>query len=102
MACPEFQDLLRDRADGHAAHCEHCRALLDAFADVDTAFETAFGDISAPPTLAPAVRARIAREIRIPRPSMLPEVLDFIGWAAVLALAALIVPHLLLSLGAVL
>jgi hypothetical protein len=93
MACPEFEDLLRDGAGGHAAHCERCRALLDAFAHVDSTFEAAFGNISAPRTLAASVRARIAHEVPLRPPSLIPEILDFIGWAAVLALAVLLLPR---------
>ena len=95
MACPELEDLLRDGAGGHAVRCEECRALLDSLADVDAAFEAAFAGISAPPRLAAAAGSRIAREIHLRAPSVLPEVLDFIGWAAVLALAAVLLPRVL-------
>jgi hypothetical protein len=95
MACPEFEDLVRQGPGGHAAHCEACHALLDALADVDATFDAAFAGVSAPPGLAAAVRARAARELPLRRPSMLPEILDFIGWAAVLALAAVLLPRFL-------
>ena len=95
MACPEFEDLVREGAGGHAAHCERCRALLDALADVDGAFEAAFAGVSAPPGMAAAVRARVAWEVPVRRPSPLPEILDFIGWAAVLALAVVLLPRFL-------
>ena len=95
MACPEFEDLVRGGAGGHAARCEDCRALLEALADVDATFEAAFAGVSAPPGMAAAVRARVARELPLRRPSPLPEILDFIGWAAVLALAAVLLPRLL-------
>ena len=95
MACPELEDLVREGPSGHAARCEECRALLDALADVDAAFEAAFQGISAPPGLAAAARASIARHIPPRRPSLLPEILDFIGWAAVLALAAVLFPRVL-------
>jgi hypothetical protein len=101
MACPEFEDLVRD-GGGHAAHCEECRALLEALADVDAALDAAFAGISAPPSLAAAVRARTAHEFPVRRPSLLPEVLDFIGWAAVLALAAILLPRFLPLLDAAL
>ena len=93
MACPEFEDLVREGAGGHSAHCERCRALLDALADVDGAFEAAFAGVTAPPGMAAAVRARVARELR--KPSPLPEILDCIGWAAVLALAAVLLHRFL-------
>ena len=109
MACPEFEDLLRDGAashgaggpgaDGHAAdhaaHCEECRALLDAAADVDATLEAAFAGIPAPSGMVAAVRARVAREIPMRGPSLVPELLDFIGWAAVLAVAAILLPRVL-------
>ena len=90
MACPDFEDLLREGGE-HAAHCEHCRALLEAAADVDATLEGAFAGVSAPPELAASVRRLgTARE-----PSVVPEVLDLIGWAAVLALAAVLLPRFL-------
>lgn len=95
MACPEFEDLVSGAAGDHAAHCEDCRALLDALADVDATFEAAFAGIAAPPSLAAAVRLRVERELPLRRPSLVPEVLDFIGWAAVLVLAAVLLPRFL-------
>lgn len=93
MACPELEDLLREGSGGHAAHCEECRALLEALTHVDATFDAAFADISAPPGLAAAVHARVARELPERGPSLIPEILDFIGWAAVLAMAAIVAPH---------
>jgi hypothetical protein len=95
MPCPDFEDLVNGRAGNHAAHCEDCRALLDAMADVDATLEAAFAGISAPPSLAAAVRARVARDFPMRRPSLVPELLDFIGWAAVLTLAAVLIPRFL-------
>ena len=95
MPCPDFEDLVNDRDGNHAAHCEDCRALLDAMADVDATLEAAFAGISAPPSLAAAVRARVARDFPMRRPSLVPELLDFIGWAAVLTLAAVLIPRFL-------
>ena len=104
MACPRFEDLVwgDDAAASHAAHCEECRALLDALADVDATLETAFTNISAPPGSASRARARAIGETRLRRPSALPEVLDFIGWAAVLTLVAVLVPRFLPAIQALL
>jgi len=73
MACPEFEDLVREGAGGHAARCEECRALLEALADVDAAFEAAFAGVSAPPGMAAAVRARVARELPLRGPPRCPK-----------------------------
>ena len=95
MACPEFEELLRQGERGHAAHCEECRALLEALEDVDATFQAAFAGVAAPPGFQAAVRSRVAREARLHAPSLVPEILDFIGWAAVLALAAILFPRVL-------
>ena len=93
MGCPEFEDLIREGSGGHAARCEKCRELLDAFTHVDATFDAAFAGISAPPGLEAAVRARVAWELPVRKPPVVPEILDFIGWAAVLAVAAILVPR---------
>jgi len=95
MACPSLEDLLREGANGHAAQCQECRALLEAWADVDATFEAGFAGIAAPASLVPAVRAMAAREAQARGPSWAPEILDFLGWAAVLAIAAILIPRYL-------
>ena len=95
MACPEFEELIAEGCNGHAAHCEECRALLEAFTEVDSKLDAAFAGIPAPSGLRADVQLRIARDTQLRRPSLLPEVLDFIGWAAVLAMAAILFPRLL-------
>ncbi len=66
---------------------------FEDMAEIDATLEAAFRGITAPSSVAAAARARITRERLFPAPSALPEVLDFIGWAAVLAAAAILVPH---------
>ncbi len=95
MACPDFEDLIRGAARGHAAHCEDCRALLEAWGEADATFESAFAGVHAPPSLAAAARIKIDRQASLRAPSPLPEILDFIGWAAVLTLAAVLIPRLI-------
>ena len=102
MGCPEFEDLLREGSGGHASHCEKCRVLLETWTQIDAVLDAAFGGISAPPGLAAAVRARVARELPVRRPPVIPEILDFIGWAAVLALMAVAVPRFLPLISAML
>lgn len=95
MACPSLEDLLQAGPNGHAAHCERCRALLEAWADVDATLEAGLAEIAAPLSLAPAARALTARELQVRGPSLVPEILDFVGWAAVLAIAAILIPRYL-------
>ena len=65
MSCPEFEDLVREGATCHARHCEPCRALLEALADVDDTLDAAFAGVYAPPRLEASVRARLAIETPI-------------------------------------
>jgi hypothetical protein len=102
MACPDFEELVRNGAGSHAARCERCAALLEALADVDATLCGAYGNITAPPALSAAVRLRIDREQARRGPSLLPEILDFIGWAALLALIATLAPRFLPLVGAAL
>lgn len=95
MACPDFETLVREGSKGHAAHCEDCAALLEALADVDAGLEAAFAGTAAPPSLAAAVRMRVAGEQARWKPSLLPEILDFVGWAALLALVAVLAQRFL-------
>ena len=95
MSCPDLETLLQEGRSGHAARCETCAALLDALADVDSALESAFAGVSAPPSLAAAACLRIAEERSRRRLSLVPEILDFIGWAAILALVAVVVERYL-------
>jgi hypothetical protein len=95
MACPNLEDLLQEAADGHAAHCEECRALLEAWAYVDATLGKGLAGIAAPPSLALHARALAARELRASRPPLVPEILDLLGWAAVLAIAAILIPRYL-------
>ncbi len=102
MGCPELEELLLEGTDGHAAHCEGCRALLDAWHHVDATLDTALAPVCAPPGLESAVRARVLREQPVRTPSLVPEIMDSIGWAAVLATAAIVIPWFLPLIEAVL
>jgi len=95
MACPDFEELVRQGPGGHAARCDACAALLEALADVDAALESAYGGMAAPGSLAAAVRLRIAAEQARRGPSLVPELLDLIGWSAILALVAALAPRVL-------
>ena len=102
MACPDFEQLVQEGPNGHAARCETCAALLDALREVDSGLETAYAGIHAPPSLAAGVRLKIAGEGPRRGLSLLPEVLDLIGWLAILGLVAVLVPQLVPPWGAAL
>ncbi len=91
--CPEWEDLLTEDSGDHAAHCPKCRDLLESLARVDATFESAFAGVCAPRELEVAVISRISGIQREGRVTMLPEILDFIAWAAALAAAAVAVPY---------
>ncbi len=91
-SCPELEELLKEGSGGHAAHCRGCRELLDALAHVDATLHAAFGNLRATPELESAISARISRMLSERRPSIVPEVLDLIGWAAVIAAVAIAAP----------
>jgi hypothetical protein len=100
MACGEFQDLLveygelsgdrRARVDAHVTHCAGCREFLEALHTVDVALAARFGRREVSTALAPAVRRRVSREAALQRPSFIPELLDFVGWTAIVTLIALL------------
>jgi hypothetical protein len=102
MACPNFEDLLNGKSRDHALNCKDCRALLEAFAEIDSVFESAFAGIAAPAGMAAAVRVRIRHASLDRRPSPVPEFLDLIGWAAVLAAAAILLPRFTAFVGSIL
>jgi anti-sigma factor RsiW len=91
-ACGEFENLLtvyekidqseRARVDTHVAQCAHCSALAQALSDVETALSAEYGDVCAPSSLLSRLDLRPAGDPH-PKPSLLPEILDIVGWSAV-------------------
>lgn len=106
MPCASFEDLLldygelacaeREAVDAHLAGCPACREYLEALAQLDLRLAGLFAGVQASPAFRKRVLARVSLEGDLARPSFLPEVLDFIGWAAILAvvvcLALLLAP----------
>lgn len=92
MPCGAFEDQLveyaelpdreRDAVDAHVAGCAECRMYLETLSHVDRELDRVFAGAAAPPGMAAAV----LRHTRTPEPSMLPEVLDAIGWIGVFAI----------------
>ena len=87
MQCEEFEDRLLDydalsaaqriAVDAHASVCAGCREFLEAAAQVDESLAALYSGIEP--------RRRLALTALLTKPSALPEVLDFLGWAAVVA-----------------
>jgi len=100
MACAEFEERLleyaelangeRARVDAHAAHCSTCREFLEALRTVDSQLTAQLAGIEVTPAFAPAVRRRVRYEGSAAPPSAVPELLDFVGWGAIVALLGLI------------
>jgi anti-sigma factor RsiW len=108
MACPEFEYRLIEYADiegearacvdAHLAECPGCRELLDALHVVDSELTARFAGREVSAAFAPAVRQRVERDTSARRLSFVPEVLDFVGWGAIVALLGLmawwVLPHI--------
>jgi anti-sigma factor RsiW len=101
MACAEFEDRLLEYAvlpeaerrsvDAHVAGCAGCREFLDALASVDRELTAHFSGREVSANFNQAVTARVRRETAHRRPSLVPEVLDFVGWGAIVTLIALFI-----------
>jgi|SRR5579864_781626 anti-sigma factor RsiW len=99
MACAEFEsqlleygELARDvrvRVDAHVAGCTGCREFLEALQAVDAALESQFAGRHVSTEFEQAVRRRVQSEPAARRLSFVPEILDFVGWAAIVALIGL-------------
>ena len=100
MPCASFEDRLLDYAelstaerepvDAHLAGCADCREYLKTVAHLETGLSGLYSGAQVSPTFRHDVLSILER------PSLLPEVLDFIGWAGIIAalvcLASLL-PH---------
>jgi len=104
MPCAEFEPLLLDyaelnaearrRADAHLASCPGCRSFLEGLAEVDARLTAAHAEAMVSPGFRDSVRRRVERQAPIPRLSLIPEILDFVGWAAVVAIVAYVINQL--------
>ncbi|MBI3695446.1 MAG: hypothetical protein HY238_11495 [Acidobacteria bacterium] len=98
MPCDRFESLLVDygelrpeerrEADAHLAVCAECRAFLNSLADLDGSLSAAYTGARVSPEFRDSVMRRTSREAVIARPSFVPEILDFLGWMAVVAIVA--------------
>jgi hypothetical protein len=103
MRCQDYERLLLDydgldgavkaATDAHSAACAACEAYRSSLAEVDREMARLFAGIPLSSGFSTAVLTRIRTEPAMHRPSPVPEVLDFIGWAAMLALGAALFQH---------
>ena len=82
MNCTDIEDLILNESEpglveSHVRQCEDCQAFLEGAHELESSL---MRTRKAPERMAGAVLAAIA-----PRPSYLPELLDFVGWAAMIA-----------------
>src|SRR2546428_8075036 len=101
MACAEFEDRLLDYdeleseslqvTDAHLAVCTDCSVFLQALKEVDASLVNLFAGCNVSPTFRASVIGRLKSLRGSRRPSPIPEVLDFIGWAAVFAIVVWLV-----------
>ena len=107
MACAEFEELLidyqdlpfpeRTRVDAHLAGCADCREYMSILRQLERDLTAQYSGVTARSELQTRIHSRITAETRLARLSFLPEILDFIGGAAIVAivfsLAWLLVPR---------
>ena len=99
MPCASFEDMLLDYSelepaercavDTHLAGCTDCREYLDTLAHLETGLSELYAGVQ----VSSAFRNDVLSTLE--RPSLLPEVLDFIGWAGIIAALVCLVPLLL-------
>lgn len=108
MPCPEFEDRVLDydqlaageRAivDAHVARCGDCHAFFSVLRELDDAFTDTFAGRRVSTVFADRIAQKLHREPALRPPSLVPEILDGTGWAAVFAillwLAMFFVPEL--------
>jgi hypothetical protein len=91
--CSEFENLLAGlrrsskRANGRAwmltwRSAAHCRALAQTLSELGTALSAEYGDVRAPSSLLDRLGRRIPAD-PLPKPSLLPAILDMVAWSAV-------------------
>jgi hypothetical protein len=93
-----YADLLaedRDKVDSHFANCKDCRRYFDALLELDAALIAQFSGIEPPAAFRKGIDARTSTPSTLIPPSWLPELLDFIGWASVAAVALVLLWALL-------
>jgi hypothetical protein len=92
MNCAAIEELILNESepalvDAHVQQCDDCLAFREASQELDILL---MRTRKAPDRLSRAVMAVIA-----PKPNYLPELLDFVGWAAMIAVMFGVIKELL-------
>lgn len=98
--CHRCEELLLDSATrdaaaesflrAHLAICTGCAGLAQDLRQLDEAFTAEFAPACVSPEFRDRLNTRLANEAVCLKPSWVPEALDAIGWAAILAIAAVL------------
>ena len=96
MPCREFEERLlvydeldadqRESVSAHLIQCQDCQSFLSALSAVDTALHAAFAHTAVSADFSNSVTQKLLSQTARYRPSLIPEMLDAIGWAAVIAI----------------
>jgi anti-sigma factor RsiW len=96
MPCAAFEDRLLDYADlaaaerevvdVHTANCADCREYLETLTSLDTHLSNQLIRVLAESKPSLDMAATTLARVRAPRPTALPELLDFVGWSAVVGI----------------
>jgi hypothetical protein len=92
MQCQDCEKLLLEGESNaalrsHLVACAACAEFAASLEEVDARLSNEYGQAHAPREFAATVLQRIERTAPLRRPSWVPDLLDLVGWAAVIALA---------------
>jgi hypothetical protein len=103
MPCAVWDDLLldyselatgeRQAADAHLADCADCREYLETMGRLETGLVELYSGAHVSPAFRSEVLSSLNAGIGLEQPSVLPEVLDFIGWAGIIAAFVCLAPN---------
>jgi anti-sigma factor RsiW len=89
----------RDKVDRHVSECESCRELLIVLSEINTRLTSEYSSVALHSGFRNDVRERIVEHAPLEKPSLIPEILDAIGWTSLAAIALALVWVVLPSFG---